>query len=66
LVVDSPQDVIIVASDEGLLLDETNLPNGHINTFKGTALLIPGKKTVLRNVGDKGLLLVEIVIANIS
>jgi hypothetical protein len=63
LVIVSPEDAIIVTADDAVLLDETQVPHGNINASKGTVLLVPkGKRTTLRNVGDKGLLVVEIVI----
>jgi hypothetical protein len=63
LVIEASDDAIIVAADEGKLLDETRNPHERIDVFKGSSLLVPkGKRTVLRNVGDKGLLVVEIFI----
>src|ERR1700757_4023855 len=45
LTVEHPDDAIIVALDEGTLVDEAN-PESHINVFKGSSLLVTkGKKT---------------------
>ena|SRR5438045_3716920 len=63
LTIEHPDDTIIVAMDEGILLDETQSPQERINVFKGSGLFVPkGTKTVLRNVGEKSLVLIEIIL----
>jgi hypothetical protein len=63
LTVEFPNDTILLALDEGILLDETQSPEERISVFRGTGLLVPkGKKVVLRNIGEKSLALVEIVL----
>lgn len=63
LIVTADDDVVLVVVDEGILLDEGHTPQRRMSVQQGTSVLIPkGERSLLRNVWDKKLEVVVVLI----